>query len=180
MAFQAQSTAGPRSDPGQSRPCRSSKQRSTCHREKPTSNSVPTGVSSGALLTKNFISLGFNTLRATTRCIGSAGKPSSSLGCEPGVLDLPDHRPFLTILDAPPLPGLVAEDALLQQFIDAPRGRAAAGQPRDLPPPSPPVFVVGPRDDPRRLQPADEIAGHLAHERLSRAVRPRKKSGLLP
>ena len=36
----------------------------------------PTDVSGGALLTKNFISEGSSTLRATTKCHGPVGRPS--------------------------------------------------------------------------------------------------------
>src|SRR5271165_6998955 len=39
------------------------------------------------------------------------------LGEEPGVLDLPNHRPFLPILDPPTSPGLVPEFAPVEPFV---------------------------------------------------------------
>src|SRR5208337_1918610 len=53
--------------------------RTTRHREKATSSKVATRVSGGALLTKNLISAGSRTLRATTKWNLSPGRPSASL-----------------------------------------------------------------------------------------------------
>src|ERR1700682_4179430 len=88
------------------------------------------------------------------------------LGMETGVLDLPDHRPLVAVLDAPALPGLVPELRPGEQLLD-PNGRTAPrGQPRDLAAPSLPPAMVGPRDHARRLEPAREAAGHFPHEAL--------------
>src|SRR5580698_9109399 len=86
------------------------------------------------------------------------------LGSQQRVLDLPDHRPLLAVLDPPALPRLIDEGSLFQQFLDPSSRTAAAGQPRDLAASTSPVLVVGPRDHPRRLEPAGEAARDLAHE----------------
>src|SRR5271165_2909109 len=82
------------------------------------------------------------------------------------VLAFPDHWPFRTVLDAPPLPGLIPQHWILEQFIDPVRSSATAGQPRHGPTTATPVSVKGTRHDPWRFQPAGENTRHLSHKEL--------------
>src|SRR5271166_310965 len=82
------------------------------------------------------------------------------------VLAFPDHWPFSTVLDTPPLPGLIQQPWILEQFIDPSRPLATAGQPRYGPATATPVPVKGARHDPWRFQPAGEVTRHLSHKEL--------------
>src|SRR5512135_523667 len=66
------------------------------------------------------------------------------LGSESAVLDLPDHRPLVAVLDTPAPPGLVAEFTPGEQLVDPLCRGTAAGQPRDLAAPTTPVLVERP------------------------------------
>src|SRR5271170_6180943 len=57
-----------------------------------------------------------------------AGQPLGVFDGDHGVLTFPYHGPLLTILDVEPLPRLIAEPLVAEQFVDPPRWRAAAGQ----------------------------------------------------
>ncbi len=94
------------------------------------------------------------------------------------VLNLPDHRPLLAVLDPPALPGLIDECPLVQQLIDPSRRPAAAGQPRDLAAPPTPVLAVRTGDHAGRIEPAGEAPGDLAHELLTASVQAPEKVGL--
>src|SRR5215469_3482875 len=77
------------------------------------------------------------------------------------VLALPDHRSFFPVLDAPALPGLFTQGAIIQQRLDTACRSAAAGQTRHGTAPTTPMTVVRPCHDPWRLQPTREASGHL-------------------
>src|ERR1700677_2843628 len=95
-----------------------------------------------------------------------ARHPVLVLGGEKGVLELPDHRPLLAVLDPPSLPGLISKSGLLQELLDSSRRPAAAGQARDLAATSTPVLVVRTSDHARRIEPPGEAPRNLAHELL--------------
>src|SRR5512143_1556049 len=77
------------------------------------------------------------------------------------VLTFPNHRPLLAVLDPEPLPRLVPQPRVVEQLIDPPGRSAAAGQPGDLAAATPAVLGVGPRDYPRRVEPAGEAPRDL-------------------
>src|SRR5215471_1546103 len=77
------------------------------------------------------------------------------------VLALPYHRSFFPILDAPGLPGLIAQCSIFQQRIDAACRSAATGQPRNVTASTTPTTVKRSCDDAWRLQPTREIPWHL-------------------
>src|SRR5512143_2552253 len=98
-------------------------------------------------------------------------------GSESEVLALPDHRPLLPVLDPPSHPRLVPQPAPIQHRVDAPRRGTAAGQPRRLAAATA-LLAKRPRDDPRRLGPAHEVAWHLRHEPLVAARECPEQAGL--
>ena len=95
-------------------------------------------------------------------------RPASQVIRAPGVghavLDLPDDRPLVSVLDPPPLPGPIPQIAAIRQLFDPPQQRAPAGQPRDLATAAPTVAAIRPVDHPRRLESADGAQGNLADE----------------
>src|SRR6202453_3846527 len=95
-----------------------------------------------------------------------ARHPVLVLGGEKGVLELPDHRPLLTVLDPPALPRLISKGGLLQELLDPLCRAAAAGQPRNFAATPSPVLVERPRDHARWLEAAGEAPRDLAHELL--------------
>src|SRR5512142_595149 len=99
---------------------------------------------------------------------------------EPAVLDLPDHRPLVSVLDTPASPGLIPQLTPGEELIDALRRGTATGQARDFAAPTTPVLGERPRHDPRRLEPADEVARDLAHEPLPPRRQAPQKVGLAP
>src|SRR5438270_1461828 len=88
-------------------------------------------------------------------------------GGEPQVLDLPDHRPLVPVLDPPLDPGLVAKPVPVEHRVDPPRRRTPAGQAGRLAAAAAAALVERPGDDPRRLDPAREVPRHLADELLA-------------
>src|SRR5207248_9605319 len=105
-----------------------------------------------------------------------AGPAVLILGSEPAVLDLPDHRSVVPVLDVPAPPGLITE--FVHQFVNASCGRTVAGQTWDLAATSPPGLVERPRDDVRRLEPAHAVLGDLSHEWLPAGRQAAQEVGL--
>src|SRR3954453_504976 len=87
------------------------------------------------------------------------------LGCDRDPLRLPDHRPFVTVLDMVGLPRLRQERGTgAQVVLQTQRPRTARNQPGDLARATLSPFAVGPTRDHRRLDPAGQRSGDLAHE----------------
>src|SRR5947209_16963021 len=81
------------------------------------------------------------------------------------VLDVPDQRPFLGVLDPPRLPRLSGQRRVrLSQMLDRLGLGAASHQAWDFPPTAPLLPMKWPRRHPRRLDPRRKILGNLAHK----------------
>src|SRR6266511_2333437 len=82
-------------------------------------------------------------------------------------LRLPDHRPFVAVLDVVGLPGLRQERGTGEQMVlQTHRLRTARNQPGDLARATFSPFAVGPTRDRGPRDPARQRSGDLAHEPL--------------
>src|SRR5258708_7960242 len=96
-------------------------------------------------------------------------------------LRLPDHRPFVTILDVVGLPRLSQERGTRQHMIlQTQRPRTARNQPRHLARTTFSSFAVRPIGDRWLLDPARQRSGNLAHERLVSRDQAAEESRLAP
>ena len=100
------------------------------------------------------------------------------LGEEPGVLDLPNHRPFLPILDPPTAPGLVPEFAPAEHLVDTLSVGTVGSQPRNLTPAPTSLAMERSCDHAGSLEPTGEIAGDLADELLVAHGQAAQETGL--
>jgi len=100
------------------------------------------------------------------------------LGEEPGVLDLPNHRPFLPILDPPTSPGLVPEFAPVEHLVDTSSVGTVGSQPRNLTPAPTSLAMERSCDHAGSLEPTGEIAGDLVDELLVARGQAAQETGL--
>ena len=102
------------------------------------------------------------------------------LQVERHVLDFPNHRPFLAVLDSPALPVLLFHRRMPpKQMLDAPRRPTACYDPRHLATAST-TATQRPLGDSRRVDPAHQGSRHFGHEWLRALVQRLQKRRFSP